>query len=206
MALLCVRKPHPRSLESLQKSAWLLHDALEISWAWYLQSFQRRSTAGYLCEYIKSPQLFEIPLTSIYRYWSFSACTILLYNAANILLEGRLDIVQSDLALAKFCLDVLEICAPHDSMATRYLTLMFPLFNSLCDIHHRMLARVKTSIFMLLQVDPNTVSPPIPASKEELDPILQRLCGLLIDPFGRKHGIGRRVLNTDGTYSVFWWK
>lgn len=64
---------------------------------------------------------------------------------------------------------------------------------------------------MLLQAEPNTASPPVPIRKEEVQSTLAILCGLITDPFGRIQGgmgnmEGRRILNGDGSYSVFWWR
>jgi hypothetical protein len=118
--------------------------------------------------------------------------------------------VEQDLAYAKACLDMLEECRDVEPIAARYLDMLWPLYEALRDKYHRIAGRVKTSIFSLLQADPNLLSPPIPASKTEMAPISEKLSLLLMDPFGRKQDIfgehsTRRVLNDDGSCSVFWW-
>lgn len=107
-------------------------------------------------------------------------------------------------------MDMLEPCRQFEPIAARYLDTLWPLYDTLRDIHHRMIGRAKTSIYALLQGDPHTLSPPIPVSKAEVGPISEKLSLLLTDPFGRKQDLGdssmRRVLNADGSCLVFWWK
>jgi hypothetical protein len=150
-------------------------------------------------------------LTLKRSYWAFTACIVLLFTATTKLLEGQPDGVEQDLAYAKACLDLLEECRMFEPIAARYLDTLWPLYDALHDKHHRIAGRAKTSIFSLLQTDPNLLSPPIPVSRTEMAPISEKLSLLLTDPFGRKqdsfgeHSM-RRVLNDDGSCSVFWWK
>ncbi|KAF2439468.1 hypothetical protein P171DRAFT_123151 [Karstenula rhodostoma CBS 690.94] len=143
-------------------------------------------------------------------YWAFTACIVLLYSATAKLLEGQPDSVEQDLAYGKACMDMLETCRSSEPIAARYLDVLWPLYDTLRDIHHRMMGRAKTSIYALLQGDANTLSPPIPVSKAEMGPISEKLSALLTDPFGRKQAVDdnstRRILNNDGSCSVFWWK
>ncbi|KAF2683047.1 hypothetical protein K458DRAFT_49822 [Lentithecium fluviatile CBS 122367] len=144
-------------------------------------------------------------------YWAFTASIVLLFSATNKLMEGQPDGVEQDLSYGKSCLDILEACRSFEPIAARYLDTLWPLYDSLREIHHRMVGRAKTSIFSLLQADPNLLSPPIPISKAEMGPISEKLSVLLTDPFGRKQHIPgdnsmRRLLNSDGSCSVFWWK
>ncbi|KAL1610178.1 hypothetical protein SLS60_001843 [Paraconiothyrium brasiliense] len=143
-------------------------------------------------------------------YWSFTACIVLLYSATTKLLEGQADTVDQDLTYGKACMDMLETCRAMEPIAARYLDILWPLYDTLRDIHHRIMGRAKTSIHALLQGDPNTLSPPIPVSRAEMGPISETLSALLTDPFGRKQALGnnsmRRVLNSDGSCSVFWFK
>jgi hypothetical protein len=108
-------------------------------------------------------------------------------------------------------MDVLVPCRASEPIAKRYLDLLAPLYDSLRDTHHRTVSRAKTSIYMLIQADSTQQSPPVPISKQEVGPTLERLCKLLMDPFGRRQAAptewgGRRVLNSDGSYSVYWWR
>jgi hypothetical protein len=108
-------------------------------------------------------------------------------------------------------MDMLEPCRSFEPIAARYLDTVWPLYDSLRDVHQRMVGRAKTSIFSLLQADPNLLSPQIAVSKSEMAPISEKLSGLLTDPFGRKqnftaNGSMRRLLNADGSCSVFWWR
>ncbi|KAJ4299067.1 hypothetical protein N0V90_004311 [Kalmusia sp. IMI 367209] len=143
-------------------------------------------------------------------YWAFTACIVLLFGATIKLLEGQSDSVEQDLTYAKACMDMLEPCRNAEPIAAHYLSILWPLYDTLRDIHHRMVGRAKTSIYAILQGDGNTLSPPIPVSKAEMGPISEKLSLLLTDPFGRKQNMGhnsmRRVLNADGSCSVFWWK
>ncbi|KAJ4350456.1 uncharacterized protein N0V89_009077 [Didymosphaeria variabile] len=143
-------------------------------------------------------------------YWSFTACIVLLYSATTKLLEGQADTVDQDLTYGKACMDMLETCRSMEPIAARYLDILWPLYDTLRDIHHRMMGRAKTSIYALLQGDSTTLSPPIPVSKAEMGPISETLSALLTDPFGRKQALGdnsmRRVLNSDGSCSVFWFR
>lgn len=144
-------------------------------------------------------------------YWAFSACIVLLFGATTKLLEGSPGGVEEDLIYAKSCIDMLEPSRQYEPVASRYLDIVWPLYDSLRDIHQRMVGRAKTSIFMLLQADSSLTSPPIPVSKAEIGPISEKLSALITDPFGRKQrGIGdgrcRRTLNADGSCSVFWWR
>ncbi|KAF1972615.1 hypothetical protein BU23DRAFT_580742 [Bimuria novae-zelandiae CBS 107.79] len=143
-------------------------------------------------------------------YWAFTAAIALLYSAANKLLEGQIDGVDQDLKYSKACIDMLEPCRTAEPIAAWYLDTLWPLYNTLHGIHHRMMGRAKTSIYALLQGDPSTLSPPIPVSKAEIGPISDKLSALLTDPFGRRTDLGdnstRRVINDDGSLSAFWWK
>jgi hypothetical protein len=150
-------------------------------------------------------------LTCCHRYWTFTACIVLLFSASNKLLEGQFDGVEQDLAYGKGCLDMLEACRSFEPVAARYLDTLWPLYETLRDIHRRMVGRAKTSISSLLQSDPGLLSPPLPVSKTEMTPISEKLSELLTDPFGRKQDVlgdksMRRVLNNDGSCLVFWWK
>lgn len=143
-------------------------------------------------------------------YWSFSAAVVLLFSATTKLLDGQAEGVDADLSYAKSCMDKLEPCRSFEPIAARYLDILWPIYDSLRDVHQRMVGRSKTSIFALLQADPNQLSPPIAVSKQEMGPISEKLSLLLTDPFGRKQGLPgdsmRRVLNADGSCSVFWWR
>lgn len=115
-----------------------------------------------------------------------------------------------DLGFAKECMDMLEPCKSFEPIAHRYLETLWPLFDSLRDIHQRMVGRAKTSIFAILQADPHQLSPQLAVSKHEMAPVSEKLSLLLTDPFGRKQVAGdgsmRRLLNADGSCSVFWWR
>lgn len=143
-------------------------------------------------------------------YWSFSSAVVLLFSATTKLVDGQSEGVDADLNYAKTCMDMLEPCRTSEPIAARYLDTLWPLWDSLKNVHHRMVGRSKTSIFALLQADPGQLSPPIVVSKAEMGPIIEKLSLLLTDPFGRKQGLGdgsmRRELNADGSCSVFWWK
>ena len=136
---------------------------------------------------------------------------MLLFVATIRLVDGFLEDVEAYLTSAKSCLEILEPCREFEPIAKRYLEIVSPLYTSLRDIHHRCRGKARTSISMLLQAEPNTASPPVPINKEEVQPTLAILCGLITDPFGRLQGAlgnmeGRRILNGDGSYSVFWWR
>ncbi|UPX20046.1 uncharacterized protein EKO05_0010292 [Ascochyta rabiei] len=144
-------------------------------------------------------------------YWAFTAAIVLLHSASTKLLDGQCDGVELDLGFAKECMDMLEPCRSLEPVAARYLDTLWPLYDSLRDMHQRMVGRAKTSFSYLLQADPNQLSPPIPLSKHEMGPVSEKLSVLLTDPFGRKQnfaadGSMRRALNADGSCSVFWWK
>lgn len=144
-----------------------------------------------------------------HSYWAYTACIVLLFSATTKLLEGQPDGVEQDLAYGKGCMDMLEACRAFEPIAARYLDTLWPLYDTLRDIHHRMMGRAKTSIFSLLQPDPSLLSPAIPVSKAEMGPISEKLSLLLTDPFGREQSGDnsmRRLLNADGSFSVFWWK
>lgn len=144
-------------------------------------------------------------------YWSFSAAIVLLFSATTKLVDGEPHGVGADLAYAKVCIDILEPCRSFEPIAARFLDTLWPSYDALRDVHQRMIGRSKTSIFALLQADPSQLSPPIMVSKQEMFPISEKLSALLTDPFGRKQGLPddgsmRRLLNADGSCSVFWWK
>ncbi|KAF1848868.1 uncharacterized protein K460DRAFT_375638 [Cucurbitaria berberidis CBS 394.84] len=143
-------------------------------------------------------------------YWAFSAAVVLLFSATTKLLEGQPNSVDADLDYAKACMDMLEPCRAFEPVAARYLDTLWPLYDSLRDVHQKILGRSKTSIFALIQADPSTMSPQMAVSKQDMGPIAEKLSLLLTDPFGRKQSLSdgsmRRSLNADGSYSVFWWK
>ncbi|KAH7093709.1 hypothetical protein FB567DRAFT_610283 [Paraphoma chrysanthemicola] len=144
-------------------------------------------------------------------YWAFTAAIVLLFSATTKLLDGELEGAETDLNYAKRSMDMLEPCRSFEPIAARYLDTLWPLYDSLRDKHHRMIGRSKTSIFALIQSDPALMSPPLAVSKEEMGPICEKLSELLTDPFGRKQSLAedgsmRRLLNADGSCSVFWWK
>jgi len=108
-------------------------------------------------------------------------------------------------------MDMLEPCRSVEPVAARYLDTLWPLYDALRDVQQRMIGRAKTSIFSLLHPDPDRMSPPLTVSKVEMGPISEKLSLLLTDPFGLKQnftgdGSMRRLLNADGSCSVFWWK
>jgi hypothetical protein len=106
-------------------------------------------------------------------------------------------------------MDMLEPCKTYEPVAAHYLDILWPLYESLQDVHRRMIGRTKTSIFAILQPDPSLLSPPIPVSRHEMGPISEKLTVLLTDPFGRRQesdGTRRRVLNDDGSQLVFWFR
>jgi hypothetical protein len=147
----------------------------------------------------------------IHSYWAFTASIVLLHSVSTKLLDGQAEGIETDLSYAKECMDMLEPCRSVEPIAARYLDTLWPLYESLRDVHQRMIGRAKTSIFSLLQADPNGLSPPLAVSRHEMGPISEKLSVLLTDPFGRKQnfvgdGSMRRLLNADGSCSVFWWK
>jgi hypothetical protein len=144
-------------------------------------------------------------------YWSFTAAVVLLFSATTKLVDGQTGGVDGDLTYSKACMDKLELCRNFEPLAARYLETLWPSYDALRKMHQSMIARSKTSIFNLLQADPGQLSPPITISKQEISPISEKLSLLLTDPFGRKQGLPgdgsmRRVLNADGSCSVFWWR
>ncbi|KAF2848396.1 hypothetical protein T440DRAFT_401498 [Plenodomus tracheiphilus IPT5] len=144
-------------------------------------------------------------------YWAFSAAVVLLFSATTKLVDGEPHGVDADLTYAKSCMDMLEPCRSAEPIAARFLDTLWPSYDALRDVHQRMIGRSKTSIFALLQADPSQLSPPIMVSKQEMGPISEKLSALLTDPFGRKQGLPddgsmRRLLNADGSCSVFWWR
>jgi hypothetical protein len=127
------------------------------------------------------------------------------------MLEGQYGTVEADLNYAKGCMDMLEPCRSAEPVAARYLDTLWPLYDSLRHKHQLVIGRSKTSIFAILQADPALLSPPLAISKNEMLPICEKLSLLLTDPFGRKQGMPddgsmRRLLNADGSCSVFWWR
>lgn len=146
-----------------------------------------------------------------HSYWAFTAAIVLLHSVSTKLLDGQADGVDTDLSFAKECMDMLEPCRSVEPVAAKYLDTLWPLYDALRDVHQRIIGRAKTSIFSLLQSDPSRMSPPLAVSKLEMGPISEKLSLLLTDPFGRKQnftgdGSMRRLLNADGSCSVFWWK
>jgi hypothetical protein len=142
-------------------------------------------------------------------YWSFSAAVCLLFSATTKLMDGQVEGVEADLAYAKSCMDMLEPCKPCEPVAARYLNTLWPLYDHLQDVHRRMVGRSKSSIFAILQPDPSLLSPPVPVSKQEMGPISEKLTMLLTDPFGRKQAADStqgRILSSDGSCSVFWFR
>jgi hypothetical protein len=104
---------------------------------------------------------------------------------------------------------MLEPCKNDEPVAAKYLKILWPLYDSLQDVHRRIIGRPKSSIFAILQPDPSLLSPPVPVSKQEMGPISEKLTVLLTDPFGRKQKVdrtGRRVLSDDGSHCVFWFR
>jgi hypothetical protein len=104
------------------------------------------------------------------------------------LLDCSTDGAGENISHAKDCLDMLESCCSHEVITNNGMAVLRPLYNSLRDVHQRMVGRAKTSIFSLLQpTDSNQLSPRIPLSKAEMQPIVENLAEILTDPFGRKH-------------------
>lgn len=127
------------------------------------------------------------------------------------LVDGQYENVEQDLVYSRGCLDTLERCRTFEPVAARYLDNLWPLYNTLRDIHQRMVGKAKTSISSLLQTDDSRRSPSMSISPTELAPISEKLALLVSDPFGRKQEFlndssMRRLLNADGSCSVFWWK
>lgn len=144
-------------------------------------------------------------------YWSFTAATILLFSATTKIVDGQSEGVDCDLAYAKDCLAKLDLCRTFEPLAARYLQTLRPIYDALRQVHQRLVGRSKASIWNLVSADPSQMSPPISVPSQEMGPISEKLVLLINDPFGRKQGLPgdgsmRRVLNADGSCSVFWWK
>jgi hypothetical protein len=127
------------------------------------------------------------------------------------MLDGETEGMEVDIMYAKACMDMLAPCRDFEPIAARYLDILMPIFHALRDSHQRMVGRSKTSLHAILHPQPSLLSPPVAVSREEMGPICEKLSLLLMDPFGRKQGMPddrsmRRVLNADGSCSVFWWK
>jgi hypothetical protein len=124
------------------------------------------------------------------------------------MLDGIPTGIESDLSSAKSLLSTLSTCAAHEPVARRYVNALLPIYDALRDVQNRNIGRAKTSILSLLQpADLNQLSPPIPVSRAEVGPYVEELSGMLLDPFGRmERDGGRRVLSSDGSCTVFWWR
>jgi hypothetical protein len=147
----------------------------------------------------------------VHSYWSFTSSIVLLFSATTKMLDGQTQGVEDDINHAKVCMERLEPCREFEPLAARYLDILGPIFESLRDKHQRMIGRSKSSLFAILHHQPDLLSPPIAVSKEEMGPICEQLSFLMTDPFGHKQASPddksmRRLLNDDGSCSVFWWK
>ncbi|KAJ4361744.1 hypothetical protein N0V95_001637 [Ascochyta clinopodiicola] len=136
-------------------------------------------------------------------YWAFTASIVLLHSASTKLLDGQHDGVELDLGFAKECMDMLEPCRSLEPVAARYLDTLWPLYDSLRDVHQRAVGRAKTSFFYLLQADPNQLSTAIPLSKSEMGPIAEKLSVLLTDPFGQEANIKNHYAATTAADDLF---
>ncbi|KAF2832337.1 hypothetical protein CC86DRAFT_401107 [Ophiobolus disseminans] len=144
-------------------------------------------------------------------YWSFTSAIVLLFSATTKIMDGQTDGVEADIHFAGACIEGLESCRSFEPIAARYLDTIWPIYKSLHEKHQRMASRSKASLSAILHPLPPLLSPSIAISKEEMGPVCEKLSLLLIDPFGRKQGMPddrsmRRMLNADGSCSVFWWK
>ncbi|KAF2196467.1 hypothetical protein GQ43DRAFT_383250 [Delitschia confertaspora ATCC 74209] len=142
---------------------------------------------------------------------AFSASIVLLFHAMTVLLEGSPKAADEDLKYTSGCLEILEKCSSEEAVAATYFRMLRPLYEFIRDTHQRSMAKVKASIFSLvLPTDDTPLSPPVPVTKEEMRPIAGELCSLITDPFGRaqivRDGMTRRILNEDGSRTVFWWR
>ena len=144
-------------------------------------------------------------------YWSFTASTVLLFSATTRLVDGQTEGADRDIAYARECMDKLELCRNFEPLAARYLQILWPTYEALRLTYQRMVARSKTSIWNLVQAETGQSCPPVNVPTQEMGPISEKLALLVTDPFGRKQGLPgdgsmRRLLNADGSCSVFWWK
>ncbi|KAK7517574.1 hypothetical protein IWZ03DRAFT_376510 [Phyllosticta citriasiana] len=79
-------------------------------------------------------------------YWSFHSCTVILFNAAQLILDGLYNVshLNVDLASAKLCIDTLENCAQAEPVAAKHLALIQPLYEALTK-HHQQQSRSTTT-------------------------------------------------------------
>ncbi|KAF2278948.1 uncharacterized protein EI97DRAFT_224084 [Westerdykella ornata] len=153
-------------------------------------------------------------------YWSFAAAIVLLFSATTKLVDGLHTSAEQDLSFARTCLDMLERSREDEAIARRYLDLLTPLHRSLREVHQRVVGKVKTSIFSLLrradeeEEKDKESGMGVRVKREEVSGHLEKLCGLLMDPFGRKfvseegreEWEGRKVVDKDGKEELFWWR
>lgn len=142
-------------------------------------------------------------------YWSFSACVVLLYRAAQSLRDGKLLSVDDQLSFSTTCIQMLRVCSNEEPIAARYLAMLEPAFETLQEIRQKLDTEIergkrssqpKLSISALLESSPSPTpastpqgarssSPQLlkadPVLREDASKIVARMGILLKDPFGR---------------------
>jgi len=155
-------------------------------------------------------------------YWSYTASTILLFIAAQKMLDRVHDNIDQDIHFAGSLLAKLTECRPQEPMADSFWRLVQPLHERLSTLRVNSLAeaRAEKSANTFLDSDPDIESDDVvgaslsQAVSKEVAAMADRLASLLKDPFGRMQQAMEGSEPVDGvanvghgaSASVFWWK
>jgi len=155
-------------------------------------------------------------------YWSYTASTILLFMAAQKMLDRVHDNIDQDIEYAGDLLEKLTACRTEEPMAEKFWRLVQPLHERLGTLRSDSLAeaRAQNSANTFLDSDPDVDTDEVVGASlhrdvfNEVATIADRLADLLKDPFGRMQQAMEGVDPVDGvedvghgaSASVFWWK
>ncbi|KIW02589.1 uncharacterized protein PV09_06039 [Verruconis gallopava] len=148
-----------------------------------------------LIKTISSSQSWS-PWSFFHIYWVFNACNVLLLGAAQALRNRSTNDYDRLISHARTCLSSLESCAQDEPVASRYLSMMAPIYEALKRLREsphvelkRRKSEHKISINDLLASDDGARSPTSLGRwntiDDELPGIIQQVTVLLRDPFGR---------------------
>ncbi|KAF1983306.1 hypothetical protein K402DRAFT_176946 [Aulographum hederae CBS 113979] len=157
-------------------------------------------------------------------YWAYTAATILLFMAAQKMLDRMIDGIDDDLLYAQACLEKLSAASPREHVAAKFASLVQPLYDGLLflrqsklqddeDVHRSAYSYACSGDEASNELKAQTLAQQETNEQvyyQQTVGIAEKLAGLLKDPFGRtinaSEGGRPDIPTSDASTSVFWWR
>ncbi|EXJ92151.1 hypothetical protein A1O3_00701 [Capronia epimyces CBS 606.96] len=148
---------------------------------------------------------------------AFSACSVLLFDAAQSVLYGVRDGVEETLAQSQKCINVLQSCSVADHVARSMMDIVLPLHQELLTLASANFSHIRQSgIYHLLQnphsaggpdSDPRTQPDPrdvLPVRSAAI-PAMQKAIEVLGNPFGHPRRLNIDTFSPADQDIPSWW-